>query len=124
MKSAKKPPLQPIVGGNSMKLLSKLMLAPLSAVMMISAVNVEADTLLGTESIKFHVALYGGEETIYFAVLKAGEMQKLPDSLPGRNISTSLAIQSKKVKGVFECTLLNSKFKQGRAQKVDKLTAR
>jgi len=74
--------------------------------------------------VKCHVELFGGNETIYFRVLKSAHLDKLSKELVNREVLTSLSRAKQKIYKVHECVPLTASFTLLKSQLIDKKTTR
>lgn len=71
------------------------------------------------QEVKCHVSLLGGEQTIYFGLLKKQSMLIVAQNLKGKKIMTTLSAKKKSVYEVFECVLQEAKFSSTDAQYIE-----
>ncbi len=101
----------------------------LTIAMVLFSTNIIAQTKLNpTQSalveLKCYVELYGGKETIHFAMVNKNDVADFAERLVGQKIATSLSKQKQEIYRVKECTKLRGKFSTGRGRKIDQQTVR
>ena len=75
-------------------------------------------------SVKCHVELLGGGETIYFALINKKRLANFKEQLGNKLITTTWSDKKQKVYKATECVLLKGSFKGNRAKATDLKIAR
>ena len=71
------------------------------------------------QDVKCHVSLLGGNQTIFFGLLKKQSMQAVALDLERKMIMTTISAKKQKVYEVFECVLQEQKFSNANARMIE-----